>query len=147
MKETSSAKFFLAMTLYFILSTVVLMFTSDGWGFIASFFYSYYFYFPIWILLSLTCAVSRRVRYSILLICFALPIQMISVMFNPLVIVDAPMDECMKRNFIQRFFDASCDGAWMDLSNWNTITLLYAAWMVIFTVNTLWARFISREVR
>ena len=147
MEETSSEKFFLVITLYFILSTLTFIFTSYGWGFLLSILYSCYFYLPVWILLSLTCAVSRRVRYSIILICFALPIQIISVMFNPFAYGDGPMDKCMERVFIQRFFNTSCDGAWMNLSDWRMITLVYAAWIVIFTINTLWARFISREVR
>ena len=148
-EETSSARFFLAMTLYFIVSTIFFMFTSydsQSLGVLLSIIYSCYFYLPIWILLSLMCAVSRRVRYSIILICFALPIQIISVTFNRLAFGDDGQHQCTKV-FIQQFLDTSCNGAWINHSEWIKITLLYAAWVVIFTINTLWSRFISREVR
>lgn len=144
-KALSSRKFWLFITSYVIISFSAFLLTTGGYTSLYFLIYLGPFYLCIWLLLSLVCIISSRVRYSPILIYFVLLIQSISIIFN---ISDGGYfgTTCKTKNLIQNLFDPnSCGELWMRHEVYIQVLILYALVVTVFVLDVLRLRFFHSE--
>lgn len=144
-KTVSPVKFLIFTTVYLVLSMVAFLLPGD---YSRVFFVIVVgsFYLFVWLFITLTCAISKQVRYSPIL---TYPILFIQVIATLSIIPDAGLETfgCNSKNFIQSFFERaeSCSGQWINDRIHLQIVFLYMFLVTIFTIDIIRLKFASDE--
>jgi uncharacterized membrane protein YhaH (DUF805 family) len=135
-KSIRSSIFWLAGTVYLLISFAAMLVTTGGYSFLKFLFFVFPVYLLVWLILTIVSLSSRRLHYSrpfLYAVLFSVPF---TILFN---IADSGYYgiTCDTKNFIQSFFDHSpnCTKLWVEPATYQIILGIYIILLLIFTMD------------